>query len=701
MLIALRNCLSCLFLALFCVANSQNAEFQVASIGFYNVENLFDDIESSMFIDYCELNKHNPKYVSTKSKDSEEVKKQFNSTNLKVASRYIDESIFPIYPVKGLSFKKIKLKKYNKYLKSPLSKAALKAEILENDLLFNRKEFKAYIKDAGGEKSSIDLKSCGLWKLNYDKENTPNEERLYTEKVYEDKLEKLASVISSMGIEYSSDGAAIVGIAEVESEKALNDLVNQTSIKNRNYKILHFDCAYNRGVDVALLYQEKYFKVLSSEVSTLPYYSDKKKQKNRYFTRDILVVEGLFLNEPMYILVNHWPSRRGGEAKSSYGRELGAKMCRDKADKILEKNNDAHIIVMGDFNDDPKNKSTKTVLNAQKNIPIPSEKAFYNPLFKDYKKGYGSLGYRGSWNLFDQIVLSASLVDKNLDNWEMHDAKILYNQDWITRFGAYEGVPNRSFGGNNYQGGYSDHLPSIIYIKRNVPKDKDGDGVPDSEDKCIDEKGLKKFYGCPDSDNDGIEDSKDKCPNKAGEKINNGCPDSDGDGISDDKDQCINEPGPSDNAGCPKKDSDNDGIIDDIDKCPNAVGPKRNNGCPEIEEELKKAAHEAFNNLLFEINTANIHKSSDDELEQLATALKKYSDWTVIISGHTDNTGSNTTNERLSKERAEAVKVRLVSLGIPESQIKALYYGSSKPVASNDTKEGRAQNRRVEFDFEK
>ena len=410
--------------------------------------------------------------------------------------------------------------------------------------------------------------------------------------------------------------------------------------------------------------------MIESRAIQVPIFNDKN-ETDRYYTRDILWVEGNLLGEKVHVFVNHWPSRRGGEAKSSKNREKGAEAIKEVIDELMAQDPNTAVIVMGDFNDDPTNKSVKDILGAAKKKEDVKQGGMFNPLYEDYKKGYGSLAYRGSWNLFDQILLSSSLVNEE-ESWHLHDAEVAYNQDWINRFGGYEGGPNRSFGGNYYQGGYSDHLPSVVYFKRPAAEDKDKDGVPDKNDACPDVPGFKNMKGCPDTDGDGIEDPRDSC---------------------------IDEPGPADNKGCPYLDSDNDGVYDKDDECPQTQGLKANKGCPELDEEIKATVQRAFENLLFETNKSIIQKSSDDELEALAQVMKDNPELLVKISGHTDNQSDAAFNLELSKNRAFAVKDRLVSLGVEEERITALYFGETEPVASNDTAEGRKQNRRVEIEL--
>jgi outer membrane protein OmpA-like peptidoglycan-associated protein len=229
--------------------------------------------------------------------------------------------------------------------------------------------------------------------------------------------------------------------------------------------------------------------------------------------------------------------------------------------------------------------------------------------------------------------------------------------------------------------------------------DRDNDGVTDAEDVCPDNAGPKENQGCPDKDADGLFDFIDDCPELAGPKENQGCPwpDTDNDGLLDKDDDCPNLAGPKANKGCPYKDSDNDGLLDKDDDCPNTPGPKTNKGCPVIEQEVIEVLKTAFDNLEFETGKDIIVESSKPSLNELAEVLKKKSTWKLEISGHTDNVGDDNLNLVLSKKRAEALKAYLMSQGIEDIRLLTKYFGETKPIAPNDTPEGRQKNRRVEM----
>jgi len=221
--------------------------------------------------------------------------------------------------------------------------------------------------------------------------------------------------------------------------------------------------------------------------------------------------------------------------------------------------------------------------------------------------------------------------------------------------------------------------------------DSDGDGIKDSDDACPNEAGLAELNGCPDRDGDGIADKDDMCPDEKGTAANNGCPDRDGDGIVDKDDNCPDEAGPAANNGCPYGDKDGDGLTDNNDECPDEAGPLANNGCPAtIPEEMIDA-------ILFHVDKATFKKGVPTLLENVAKIMNQYPSVSFIVEGHTDSTGSESYNMKLSGKRAQAVKDYLVGQGVDESRLEVVTYGETKPVESNKTKAGRAQNRRVDI----
>lgn len=227
--------------------------------------------------------------------------------------------------------------------------------------------------------------------------------------------------------------------------------------------------------------------------------------------------------------------------------------------------------------------------------------------------------------------------------------------------------------------------------------DKDGDGVADCRDECPDVAGLAEFYGCPDTDGDGVPDKMDKCPTVAGLKILHGCPDRDGDGTADKDDACPDVPGPKTNAGCPFKDTDGDGVIDLIDRCVEVKGPASNDGCPVLPTvEIMNELNQYGRTILFDYDKWSFKKESYAVLQPMTTILKEYPDADFIIEGHTDSDGSDAYNQVLSEKRANAVRDYFVTNGINSNRLTTKAFGESKPVDTNDTAAGKANNRRTE-----
>lgn len=229
--------------------------------------------------------------------------------------------------------------------------------------------------------------------------------------------------------------------------------------------------------------------------------------------------------------------------------------------------------------------------------------------------------------------------------------------------------------------------------------DRDNDGIVDSLDACPDQAGLAALQGCPDRDGDGIADKDDKCPDVAGIAKYQGCPipDTDKDGINDEEDKCPQEAGVARYQGCPIPDSDKDGVNDEEDKCPQEAGPVSNFGCPVIDVVVVEKINKAAKNIFFATGSAKLLKKSFASLNDVVQVMKDNPSYNIDIDGHTDNTGPDTLNLRLSNDRANSVKQYLIDQGIETGRITATGYGEEKPVADNSTVAGRAQNRRVEM----
>ena len=257
------------------------------------------------------------------------------------------------------------------------------------------------------------------------------------------------------------------------------------------------------------------------------------------------------------------------------------------------------------------------------------------------------------------------------------------------------------FGGKDTDGDgvydKDDECPEIAGLKEfNGCPDTDGDGIADEDDACPDVAGPKEFNGCPDTDGDGIVDKDDACPDVAGLKALNGCPDADGDGIADKDDKCPDVAGPKENGGCPWPDTDGDGVLDKDDKCPTVKGTVANGGCPEVSAEVIKQLNDYGKTILFDSGKSSFKSQSYPVLQSINDILKEYPNSNFMIEGHTDSDGSNALNQTLSENRAAAVRNYLVEKGINTDRLRSTGFGETKPIASNRTSKGKAENRRVE-----
>lgn len=295
-----------------------------------------------------------------------------------------------------------------------------------------------------------------------DEEFLPNGTNLWNTSRYYKKLDHLSEVIAQLGEEYNPDGPAVIGMCEVENENVLIDLAKQPKISNRNYKTILIDGPYHRGVDPALMYNPKYFQ--PEKYLTYPV----KIVTSNYKTRDVLVVYGKLLGEPFAFLVNHWPSRRGGEEASRPDRISAAQTVRHIVDSITTTDPKIKIIIMGDFNDDPTNESIKKYIRTYGDLKRTRDDEFFNPMEKLHKKGFGTLAYKDQWNLFDQTLLNKPLLPNDYSTLQYLNAKI-FNKPFVRNdFGNFKGYPFRTIVGGNYQGGYSDHFAVYVVLAKEV-----------------------------------------------------------------------------------------------------------------------------------------------------------------------------------------------------------------------------------------
>lgn len=298
--------------------------------------------------------------------------------------------------------------------------------------------------------------------LIFDDDRTPEGKDHWTKEIYEAKLVNMAKVISEIGEDITSTSPALIGVSEIENRRVLEDLLNQKPLVNKDYGIVHFDSPDRRGIDVALLYQKRLFTPTNYKAYELIIYDDQDRSK-RVYTRGQLLVSGMLDGEKINIIVNHWPSRSGGEERSRPKRIKAAELNKHIMDSLFSEDPYAKIITMGDLNDDPVSPSIKDVLKSKSERQDMKVKELYNPMENMYKKGLGTLAYRDAWNLFDQIIISTELTKKDYSSYRFYKAGI-FNKNYLTTpRGQYKGYPFRSFV-NGYTGGYSDHFPVYIYL---------------------------------------------------------------------------------------------------------------------------------------------------------------------------------------------------------------------------------------------
>lgn len=283
-------------------------------------------------------------------------------------------------------------------------------------------------------------------------------------KVYWNKIDNMAKVIADIGTKEAKTPPAIIGVSEIENKSVLEDLVNSKYLKKYKYSIVHYNSHDKRGIDVALLYQSRYFKPTKSKSYNVKLYDAGK----RVYTRDQLLVSGLLDGEMIHIIVNHWPSRRGGEAKSRPMRVGAAKYNLQIIDSLQKTYDKPKIFGLGDYNDDPTNASFKETLKTTGIKKEVKEGGLYNPMEDLFSRGFSTLGYRDNINLFDQIYMTSPVLAKNNNykNWQFYKANIFNPNYLINQKGRYKGYPFRSFANSSFTGGYSDHYPVYIYLIR-------------------------------------------------------------------------------------------------------------------------------------------------------------------------------------------------------------------------------------------
>lgn len=287
-----------------------------------------------------------------------------------------------------------------------------------------------------------------------DEDFLPKSDKKWTPKRYSKKIRKLGYAISNVGKKGSGKLPSLIGLAEVENKSVLLDLIHTKHLKNQNYNFIHYDSPDERGIDVALIYDTTIFTELRSK-------SYKIDLKNEFggvdYTRDILLVSGLFNGEKIHIIVNHWPSRRSGKDETDEKRLITSNKVTQIIKEVNKNEENPKIIVMGDFNDDPSSRSLKNLL---KNNDL------FNPMETLLSFTRGSLNYKFNWNLFDQILFTTNFFEHDENKHSFGHANI-FDDIFLTQFeGKYKGNPFRTYVGRKYKGGFSDHFPVYIHLKK-------------------------------------------------------------------------------------------------------------------------------------------------------------------------------------------------------------------------------------------
>ncbi|HAF29210.1 MAG TPA: hypothetical protein DCG75_09205 [Bacteroidales bacterium] len=296
-----------------------------------------------------------------------------------------------------------------------------------------------------------------------DEEFLPEGDRFWSNHKYYSKLTNIYKVIIAVG---GWEPPAIVGLCEIENRKVLNDLVNNTPLVKFEYQIIHKESPDRRGIDVGLLYREELFQPISYEAIPINF-PDSPESK----TRDILYVKGIVKKtDTLNIFINHWPSRWGGQLESEDRRIFVASVLKSKVDSIFNSNPESNIIITGDFNDYPNNKSINEVLNASQDFNQIDSIQLYNLSSYFYKsKNIGSHKYQGEWGVLDQFIVSGNLLSQEHKFYTTLNDIHIFNADFLLEpdEGYYGYMPKRTFIGYKYNGGFSDHLPTYLILNFN------------------------------------------------------------------------------------------------------------------------------------------------------------------------------------------------------------------------------------------
>jgi len=312
----------------------------------------------------------------------------------------------------------------------------------------------------------------------FDEDWTPKGSQHWTFDKYQNKLTHLARVLAEIGSSENPESPTFIGGCEIENRGVLEDLIQQPNLADKTYGIIHFDSPDKRGIDVALLYRKNFFQPTSYANIPLYVFQGEAKPKNetaestddieivspknkRVYTRDQLLVTGFLEGEEIHLIVNHWPSRSGGEQRSSPFREAAGALNRKIMDSLQQINPNAKVITMGDLNDGPYNKSVKIALGAKAKKRETPQFGIFNPFEEMQIRGMGTIAHRDAWDIFDQIMVSESLLKNVYSSWQFWKAGIYNKSFLIQKSGSFKGYPLRH---SATEIGFSDHFPVYIYL---------------------------------------------------------------------------------------------------------------------------------------------------------------------------------------------------------------------------------------------
>ena len=293
-----------------------------------------------------------------------------------------------------------------------------------------------------------------------DFEYLPNGKNKWNSMKYEAKLKYMSEILSQLSTDKLPLGPTIIGMSEVENRRVLEDLLKQPALSDRGYEIVHYEGPDRRGVDCAFFYNPKFFHLTASKLAPYIYENN----DTTYKTRGFLIASGTLAGEKVHFIVNHWPSR----AAASPARERAGEQVRALKDSLLNEDSNAKVIIMGDMNDDPMDKSMAVALGAKRKAQDTKEHDLYNPWWDTLKKGNGTLMYDGKWNLFDQIVFTGNLLGNDRSTLKYYRNEIFRRDYMFQKEGKYKGYPKRTHAGGVWLNGYSDHLPTIIYLIKEI-----------------------------------------------------------------------------------------------------------------------------------------------------------------------------------------------------------------------------------------